>query len=79
MINIDWQIFADDVDYYDVGGVGYVVDVGNIDYDVDFVKDLFFLWFGAHEASKEGDKLSIASPNWDLTRRLVEARILQVI
>ena len=54
-------------------------DVGDIDYDVDFVKDLFFLWFGAHEASKEGDKLSIASPNRDLTRRLVEARILQGI
>ena len=56
-------------------------DTGDNDYwlKFDFIKDLFFLWFGAHEASKEGDKLSIASPNRDLTRRLMETRILQRI
>ena len=40
------------------------------------MRDLLLLRFGADEAAEEGDKLAVASPNRDLTRRLVEPRIL---
>ena len=57
-------------------------DGSHNDYDILHVadmRDLLLLRFGADEAAEEGDELSVASPNWDLTRRLVEPRILCII